>query len=165
MTAQTLLGGSSNGGVATLQTLPEEVSKDTLADWNDSAAEYVRSGLFEKKQFVDDEELVMGGIIQQLVCTHIHISGVGRARMYWDENGGKETVRNTFRRKRQTAQNAMKLAFRGKWIYNEVCIDGFCSRHLLLNQSTYLLCQQNGLQQPPQLCIAIHQHQQKLRPA
>jgi hypothetical protein len=34
--------------------------------------------------------------------------------VFWEEKGGKESVRNTFRRKRQAAQNAMKLAFRGK---------------------------------------------------
>ena len=144
MTANTLLEGSSNGDNTTLQTLPEEVSKDTLTDWNDSAAEYVQSGLFEQKQFMDDEELVMGSTIQQLVCTHIHISGIDRARMYWDEKGGKEMVRNTFRRKRQTASNAMKLAFRGKWIYTRLCIVGLYSRCLLLNQSNTLLCQHSG---------------------
>jgi len=94
--------------------LPQEVSKNTLEDWHDSAAEYVRSELFPKKQFVDDEELVMGRTIQKLVCMHIHISGEERARVYWEEKGGKQIVRNTFRKKSQSAQNAMKLAFRGK---------------------------------------------------
>ena len=96
------------------RTLPEEVSKITLADWNDSAADYICSELFAMKQFVDDEELTMGGQIEQLVCVKIHISGLDRARIYWDERGGKETVRETFRCKRQAAQNAMKLAFAGK---------------------------------------------------
>jgi hypothetical protein len=83
--------------------------------WKDSAAEYVRAGLFDKKQFVTDEELVMGGSIQKLVCTYINICGGERARaFFWEEKGGKESVRNTFCRKRQAAQNAMKLAFRGK---------------------------------------------------
>ena len=49
---------------------------------------------------MDDEELVLGGDIQQLVCHNIHISGLDRARIYWVEMGGKETVRVTFRRKR-----------------------------------------------------------------
>ena len=96
-------------------TLPEEVSKITLADWHDSASEYIRSELFNKKQFADDQELMMGGRIQQLVCENIHICGLGRARKYWDEMGGKERVRRAFRQKRQTAQNAMKLAFAGKY--------------------------------------------------
>ena len=68
-----------------------------------------------KKQFVDDEELVMGCAIQRLVCAHIDVSGGERARIYWEEKGGKETVRNTFRRKRQAAQYVMKLAFRRKY--------------------------------------------------
>jgi hypothetical protein len=105
-------------------TLPEEVSKSTLADWHDSAADYIRSELFKKKQFADDEELVMGGRIQKLVCKNIHICGLERARSYWDELGGKERVRGTFRRKRQAAQNAMKLAFAGKHRCTEVCKDG-----------------------------------------
>ena len=103
-------------------TLPEEVSKVTLADWHDSAAEYIRSELFNKKQFADDEELMMGGRIQELVCVNIHICGAERARLYWDEKGGKERVRRSFRRKRQAAQNAMKLAFAGKYEMKEVCI-------------------------------------------
>ena len=96
-------------------TLPEEVSKITLADWHDSAAEYIRSELFIKKQFADDDELKMGGQIQKLVCFNIHICGLRRAQKYWDEMGGRERVRRSFRRKRQTAQNAMKLAFAGMY--------------------------------------------------
>ena len=94
--------------------LPVQVNKHTLADWKDSAASYVRQQLFDKKQFVTDKELMFGGTIQVLVCTDINISDEKRAKLFWDERGGKETVRNTFRRKRQAAQNAMKLAFRGK---------------------------------------------------
>ena len=37
----------------------------------------------------------------------------GALEMRKEGGGGKETVRNTFRRKRQAAQNAMKIAFRG----------------------------------------------------
>jgi serine/threonine-protein kinase RIO1 len=94
--------------------LPEQVNKHTLADWKDSAATFVRQQLFDKKQFVTDKELMFGGTIQELVCTDINISDGKRAQIFWDERGGKETVRNTFRTKRQAAQNAMKLAFRGK---------------------------------------------------
>jgi serine/threonine-protein kinase RIO1 len=94
--------------------LPEQVNKHTLADWKDSAATFVRQQLFDKKQSVTDKELMFGGTIQELVCTDISISDGKRAQIFWDEKGGKETVRNTIRRKRQAAQNAMKLAFRGK---------------------------------------------------
>ena len=77
-------------------TLPEEVSKITLADWHDSAAEYIRSELFVKKQFADDDELKMGGQIQKLVCFNIHICGLERDRVYWAEMGGEERVRHSF---------------------------------------------------------------------
>jgi hypothetical protein len=68
---------------AEMQRLPEEVCKQTLDDWRDSAAEYVRSELFDKKQFITDEEIGMGGSIQKLVCVYINISGSERARSFW----------------------------------------------------------------------------------
>jgi hypothetical protein len=68
-----------------------------------------------KKQFITDEEIGIGGSIQKLVFAYINISGSERARSFWEERGGKETARKTFRRKQQAAQNAMKLAFRGKY--------------------------------------------------
>ena len=109
-------GGVSNEGE--LRTLPQDISKQTMDDWKDSAAEYVRSDLFSHKQFVFDEDLVLNGRIQKLVCNGINIAGVDRARLFWEEKGGKVIVRNTFRRKRQAAQNAMKLAFRGKFNFS-----------------------------------------------
>jgi hypothetical protein len=53
---------------AEMQRMPEEVCKQTLDDWRDSAAEYVRAEFFDKKQFITDEEIGMGGSIQKLVC-------------------------------------------------------------------------------------------------
>ena len=73
-----------------LQMLTEKVCKQTLEDWRDSAAEYVRKLLFDKKQFVSDADLAMGGDIQKLVCAYIHISGGERAREFWEEKGGRE---------------------------------------------------------------------------
>jgi hypothetical protein len=71
--------------------------------------------LFDNKQFlVTYEELVMGGSIQKLVGAYITICGGEMARVFWEEKEGKESLRITFCRKRQAAQNAMKLAFRGK---------------------------------------------------
>ena len=96
------------------RALPQGLCKQTVADWKDATADYVRTQLFDKKQFVSDEDLVMGGHIQKLVAFEIHISGLGRQRLFWEEQGGMTTVRNTVRKKRQAAQNAMKLAFRGK---------------------------------------------------
>jgi hypothetical protein len=114
VTAQQRQDVRGEGEAVGLRILPQDISKQTLDDWKDSAAEYVRTELFAKKQFVRDEQLVAGGAIQVLVCNYIKICGKERARIFWDEKGGKETVRNTFRRKRQAAQNSMKLAFRGK---------------------------------------------------
>ena len=94
--------------------LPEEVNKTTLADWKDSAASHVRQQLFDKKQFVTDNELVFGGTIQVLVCSDTNMIKGKWAQMFLDEKGGKETARNTFPRKMQAAQKAMKIAFRGE---------------------------------------------------
>jgi hypothetical protein len=52
--------------------------KQTLADWKDATADYVPTNLFNKKQFVSDEDLVMGGHIQKLVSFELHIRGVER---------------------------------------------------------------------------------------
>jgi hypothetical protein len=41
------------GEAVGLRTLPQDISKQTLDDWKDSAAEYVRTELFAKKQFVE----------------------------------------------------------------------------------------------------------------
>jgi hypothetical protein len=89
-----------------VRALPQGLCKQTLAD-------YIRTKLFDKKQFVSDEDLVMGGHIQKLVSYELHISGLERQRLFWEEKGGMTTVRNTVCKKRQAAQNAMKLAFRG----------------------------------------------------
>ena len=141
---------------AEMQRLPEEDCKQTLDDWRDSAAEYVRAELFDKKQFITDEEIGMGGSIQKLVCAYINISGSERARSFWEERGGKETVRKTFRRKRQAAQNAMKLAFRGKYKLRK--------RHSSLKSSSTSLNDtplKTGLQRLPRETNRTHQRQEK----
>ena len=86
-------------------------NRHTISDWHDSAAIYIRQDIFDKKQFATDEDLRFGGTIQKLVS----VCGDLQARVFWDDEGGKITVRNTFCRKRQAAQNAMKIAFRGKY--------------------------------------------------
>ena len=106
--------GVTNGDGGQVVVLPQALCKQTLAEWKDATAEYVRTKLFDKQQFVSDEDLVMGGHIQKLVSFELHISGVERQRLFWEEQGGMTTVRNTVRKKRQAAQNAMKLGFRGK---------------------------------------------------
>jgi hypothetical protein len=70
--------------------------------------------LFDKKQFITDEEIGIGGFTKKWGCVFINISGAERARSLCEDKGGKELFRNIFCRKRQAAQNAMKLASRGK---------------------------------------------------
>jgi hypothetical protein len=100
-----------------VQPLPQELCKETVAEWNDTAGDYVRAKMFDRKQFVTDADLEMGGHIQKLVAQELHISGTERQRQFWEDHGGRTTVRNTVRKKRQTAQNSMKLAFRGELVY------------------------------------------------
>jgi hypothetical protein len=45
-------------GSCGLRTLPQDISKQTLDDWKDSAAEYVRTELFAKKQFEETSRQV-----------------------------------------------------------------------------------------------------------
>ena len=88
---------------------------NSIEDWNQGAADCVRSSIFAKQQFlVSDAALDMGSISQMHAANYINITNIERLRMFWEENGGRETVRNTFRRKRQASQNAMKIAFKGK---------------------------------------------------
>jgi hypothetical protein len=98
-----------------LGLLEVSLTKSTLEEWKVTAAECVRNDLFNKKQFlVNDKELDMGGTIQRLIAKKLNITDENRMIIFWNKGGGRETVRNAFRKKRQAAQNAMKLAFRGK---------------------------------------------------
>jgi hypothetical protein len=66
-------GGGINAAVTERRVLVEGVDKHILADWKDSAALFVRQELFNKKQFVSDEELVYGGKLQKYVCERTSI--------------------------------------------------------------------------------------------
>lgn len=80
--------------------LPQELCKETVAELND--------------YFVTDANPEMGGHIQKLVALELHISGAKeQQRQFWEDHGGRTTVRNTFRKKWQAAQNSLKLAFQG----------------------------------------------------
>jgi hypothetical protein len=96
-------------------TLPEGIAKDNIKEWNDAAGDYVRDKLFDRKQFVSDEDLEMGGHIQKLVTLELNINGADRQKLFWEDHGGRVTVRNTVRKKRQATQNSMKIAFRGEY--------------------------------------------------
>jgi hypothetical protein len=85
------------GGLA---TLPEEICKETIAEWNDATGDYVRGKMFAKIQFVTDTDLVTGGRIHALVTSELHINGEERKRQFWEDHGGRSTVRNTVRKKK-----------------------------------------------------------------
>ena len=68
-----------------VQALPEELCRQILEEWKDSTADYVRKKLFNKKQFVSDDDMVMGGTIQKLISNNLHISGAERQRKFLEE--------------------------------------------------------------------------------
>jgi hypothetical protein len=76
--------GVTHGDGGIVRALPQGLCKQTLAEWKDATADYVRTKLFDKQQFVSDEDLVMGGHIQKLVSFELHISVLGGTG--WDDN-------------------------------------------------------------------------------
>jgi len=125
---------AEDGAAITPTALPEEICKETIAEWNDAASDYVRAKMFDRKQFVTDADLETGGRIQKLVTTDLHINGAERQRRFWEDHGGRATVRKTVRQKRQTAQNAMKLAFRGEFVY--CCVTAVLGRIIVFHYSS-----------------------------
>jgi hypothetical protein len=110
-------GGEDDDETTSLPELEVRLAPSTIEEWKENAAECVRNDLFSKKQFlVNDGELDMGGTIQKIVAKKLNITNEKRMILFWNEGGGRETVRNTFRKKRQLAQNGMKSAFKGKTI-------------------------------------------------
>ena len=87
----------------TVPTLPQAVCKEALAEWNGAASDYVRGKMLDRKQFVTNADLELGGHIQKLVALELHINGTERQRQLWEEHGGRVTIRNTVRKKWQTA--------------------------------------------------------------
>ena len=83
------------GHNSTVTTLPQEVCKDTVAEWNDAASDYNRGKMFDRKQFVTNADLEMGSHIQKLVALELHINGPKRQRHFWEEHGVRIMIRNT----------------------------------------------------------------------
>jgi hypothetical protein len=52
--------------------------------------------------------------MQKIVARKLNLTNEKRMVIFWNEGGGREIARNTFRKKRQSAQNGMKLAFKGE---------------------------------------------------
>jgi hypothetical protein len=98
-----------------LQVLPQVMDKGKVEDWKEEAADCVQEKIFPKQQFlVYDACLDMGGYIQRHVTKFINVSSQSTSRLFWEEHGGREMVRNTCPRKWQAAQNAMKITFKCK---------------------------------------------------
>ena len=95
--------GAKEGGGKETNLLPElEVSltQGTIEEWKETAVECVRNEMFNKKQFlVNDRELDMGGTIQKLIARKLNITNHKRMSIFWEEGGGRGTVRNSFRKK------------------------------------------------------------------
>jgi hypothetical protein len=102
--------------VAGLVPEPEaSLTPSTTEEWKETAAECVGNDLFSKKQFLaNDGELDMSGTVQKIVARKLNMTNEKRMVIFWNEGGGRETVRNIFFKKRQPAQNGMKLAFKGE---------------------------------------------------
>jgi hypothetical protein len=95
--------------------LEASLSRSTTEEWKETAAESVRNDLFSKKQFLaNNGQLDMGGTVEKIVARKLNTTKEKRMVIFWNQGGGRETVRNTFRKKRQSAQNGVKLAFKGK---------------------------------------------------
>ena len=119
--------------------------------------------MFDRKQFVSDADLEMGGHIQKLVAMELHMSGAERQRLFWEDHGGRTTVRNTVRKKRQASQNSMKIAFRGErwesW-HVLVCLMCFVSiANMFFSSLSMMRWPQSGLLQPPKSEKKIRQSQ------
>jgi hypothetical protein len=88
-----VLGGQAvtsygDGGLVQAFAMPQGLCKQTLADWKDATADYVSTKIFDKKQFVSDDKLVMGSNIQKWVAFELHISGEERQRLSgWSKEG------------------------------------------------------------------------------
>ena len=105
------------------------------------ASDFIRGKMFDRKQFVTDADLEMGVHIQKLVALELHINGPKRQRQFWEEHGGRIMIRNTVRKKWQTAQNSMKSAFQGKRVgcFVTNASNASFTNHLLCLSLTILL--------------------------
>ena len=72
-----------------------------LDQLKEAAKDYVGKFLFSKKQFVTDDDMRFGNIIQKIICAKLKITDRSSAQTFWDYEGGKEIVRTAIRQKRQ----------------------------------------------------------------
>jgi hypothetical protein len=145
-----------------VQGLAQELRKETIAELKDTAGDRARRKVFDRKQLLSDADLEVGGHIQKLVALELRASGAKRHRLLWEDHGGRATVRNTVRKKRQTSQNSMKIAFRGEWesCHVLVCLMGSVSiANMFFSWLSMMRWPQSGLLQPTKSEKKIHQSQ------
>ena len=73
--------------------------KQWLSGITQLVSDYVCGKMFDRKQFITNADLEMGGHIQKLVALELHINGPKRQRQFWEEHEGRVTIRNTVRKK------------------------------------------------------------------
>jgi hypothetical protein len=73
--------------------VPENLCKQTLDDWRDSAVEYGPAELFDNKK--SSSQMKKAGSTvpsKKLVHAYINISGVERASSFWVDKGGNKLL-------------------------------------------------------------------------
>jgi len=83
--------------------------------WKEAIASFVRSSIFPRKQFVTDEEICWGSVIQKVICTKTLGRFPGKWQEFWEEQGGMEVVRRTVARRRQSSADGQKKNFQSKY--------------------------------------------------
>ena len=100
-----------------------------IAAWKEEVANYVRSYIFPRKQWVKDKEIGWGSEMQKLICKMTLKRFPSKWEEFWDEQGGMEVVRKTIGRRRQSSAEGQKKNFRSK--YHVVWIKQFVVVNLM----------------------------------
>jgi len=90
------------------------LSAKDIAAWKDEVANYVRSYIFPRKQWVKDKEIGWGSEMQKLICKMTLKRFPNKWEEFWDEQGGMEVVRKTIGRRRQSSADGQKKNFQSR---------------------------------------------------
>ena len=99
------------------------LSAKDIAAWKDEVANYVRSYIFPRKQWVKDKEIGWGSEMQKLICKMTLKRFPNKWEEFWDEQGGMEVVRKTIGRRRQSSADGQKKNFQSR--YHDVWMKQF----------------------------------------
>ena len=83
--------------------------------WKEEVATYIRAYIFPRKQWVKEEEICWGSVIQRVICKVILGKYVSKWREFWEDQGGQEVVRRTIGRRRQSCAEGQKKSFWSKY--------------------------------------------------